>query len=104
MNASLSWLVSEEYDADASRVRTREGNKAAATNLVPGVLKLLGQRVVPGRDSGVDSDWLFSINRYPVTAGFLWYTIASDKDPPLTKKPEDSGYDINSPIRSSFTG
>ena len=68
MNASLSWLVSEEIwcrcEPSADWVGKQSGDRSFvssvnisnvlfSTNLVPGVLKLLGQRVVPGRESGV---------------------------------------------------
>ena len=73
-------------------------------NLVPRVLRLLGHQVVAMRDSG---------DNEPVTAGILLLTVYSfvtvnsqsknlfffidtvfPGNHPLTKKPEDSGYEI----------
>ena len=56
-------------------------------NLVPRVLRLLGQRVVAGRDWGDNGI---------VTAK----ESLSPFDHPLTKKPEDAGYEIDEIVTS----
>jgi len=72
-----------------------------ATNVIPRVLRLLGQRVVAGRDSGVMEkydffDWLFPCKKTKNFGGKKCTSISVVKIPvpqslsrncPLTKKP-----------------
>ena len=72
-------------------------------NLVPRVLRLLGQRVVAKRDSKEFEKKNYFFIRRPVTAsivlpqkscGKFQYPRVSLGDQPLAKEPEDSGCEI----------
>jgi len=68
----------------------------AISNLVPRVLRLLGQRVVAGRDYGVMDVVVELLPNIPAVNFFPLGTHprVSSGDNPLTKNPKDSGCEI----------
>ena len=69
----------------------------AAYNLVPTVLRLFSQRVGARRDSGgLEKKFKLSLMGCSVTACIAFYKIPA-ADQPLTKEPEDSGFEIGRP-------